>query len=71
MKSIRIIAALTTLLLASCVETTTTNPDGSVTKTKAPDRELVGQALTTAGQLAAAKYAADNQNTEHEINGDK
>lgn len=56
------------LALPSCVETTTTNPDGTTVKTKAPDRELVGQALTTAGQLAAAKASAKNAGSNRNLN---
>lgn len=62
---LRTLSLLATLSLLSCTEVTTVNPDGSRIITKSADPVLVGQALTLAGQVAAAKAG------EKTINPDK
>jgi hypothetical protein len=52
-KPMKLLAIITALACASCVETTVTAPDGTVTKTKAPapgSLELAGEAIRVLGE---------------------
>lgn len=55
MKSLRTLAAAAAFALASCIQTTTTAPDGTVTTTRTADPAAVGLAGQALGAYVAIK----------------